>query len=378
MINSLGDSNPVICAEAKSALIEFGQGTTDSLFSALHHASGKQYSEIILVLGKIRDKRALDYLVLLNDSLPGIVPSGMVDNLRQDLMPEQTNKENVYNYPSYKVDFDSTDVDSLLALVSSSNNPESIRAVEALGKIKDSRIVPTLIGFVNNKTSSYKIEDMLFSRNVIDALGEQKDTSAVLPLIELLNQSIAAVSVGEKAGYKHRIDNICLTVVIALGQIGDARAVKPISEILFMGKDLRRICAFALGEIASPDAIDALTKAAESPDPNLKEAGILGLIGVNIPAVMPELIKQLEYVSYICTKPCEGSQPEIMVKRIADTGWKPSNEKENFYWNVICCNYDSINVNFDEYLKFINSDLESDFYYKSAGAQRVLEELRKY
>ena len=83
-----------------------------------------------------------------------------------------------------------------------------LKAVEALGKIDDSRAVEPLIGVLADSDKDIR-------KAVVEALGKVKDPEAVDPLISVLND-----------------EDVQLAAIWALGNIGDKRAVPVLTGLL--------------------------------------------------------------------------------------------------------------------------------------------------
>lgn len=115
-------------------------------------------------------------------------------------------------------------------------------AVEALGKMKDPRVVDCLISALNNPDSEVQIRE-----KATKTLGIIKDPRAIEPLFVALNDTHSWVR-GEAAK--------------ALGNFRDPRAVEPlIAALNDTNNRVRRNAAEALGLIKDPKAIGPLTAA---------------------------------------------------------------------------------------------------------------------
>jgi len=87
------------------------------------------------------------------------------------------------------------------------------------------------------------------------ALGEIGDPRAVDPLIEILNPD--RLKIGLSTGSP---SNVFEAAIIALGRIGDPRSVEPLCVVLSIRvhPNDQRMAAWALGEIGDPRAVDPL------------------------------------------------------------------------------------------------------------------------
>lgn len=86
-----------------------------------------------------------------------------------------------------------------------------LSAIEALGKICDSRSIDVLIGVLMEKDNDIRIA-------AVEALGKIRNPKAVKPLLNILNN-------------KNNKD-IRLTAIWALGNIGDNRAIPALTKLL--------------------------------------------------------------------------------------------------------------------------------------------------
>ena len=137
-------------------------------------------------------------------------------------------------------------------------NKEIAHALAATG---DAKAVPTLMKLLKSRDNYVKIE-------AINGLGELKATPAVDTLIDLATSDTAEPFISKKA-------------IQALGNIGDAKAVKPLVQMMFRerrGVSFYVESSFALFQIGAP-SVEALVPVMNGDDKELmawtKEAGII-------------------------------------------------------------------------------------------------------
>jgi len=156
-----------------------------------------------------------------------------------------------------------------LVVVAGCGKPSVEGLVQDLGDLENSRrarqelvqigrpAVPALIQALGNEKTRF---------NAVVALGEIGDRRAVGPLIEMLkDENYLVRSVAAKA----------------LGEIGDERAIPPLIEGLRADEDLRMAAAKALGEIPDERAVGPLVQLLNDKSHLVRRAATksLGLIG---------------------------------------------------------------------------------------------------
>lgn len=88
---------------------------------------------------------------------------------------------------------------------------------------------------------------------------------------------------------------VCRDAALALGQIGDERAVEPLIDALKEGDRLmRRTAALALGEIGDERAVETLTDALKDSDKEARQAGAEALGKIGDSRVVEPLIEALK------------------------------------------------------------------------------------
>lgn len=152
-------------------------------------------------------------------------------------------------------------VEPLIAALDDNADLVRERAARALGKLKDTRAIGPLIAALKDKYWGTRGEAVI-------ALGEIRDPRAVEFLVSAIRNGTARVVAGEALGkigrpavepllalLKDKDARVRETAVSALGRTGDARAVKPLMEILIDTNEeggVRRAAPLALGRIGSP------------------------------------------------------------------------------------------------------------------------------
>lgn len=224
------------------------------------------------------------------------------------------------------------------ALEFSSLNDERTCAAETLSNMadiytetEDSQLVEELINSVQTLINALNDHSDNVRAMSALALGKIGDERAVEPLIKILNdpyfmaryhsafalgniQDIRAVNGLIKVLLDDN-DYVRLVAVISLGLICDERAVDPLIKVLEdSNEDVQDQAAISLNELGK-NAVEPLIKALESPNKDVQAyaASILGNIG-DLKAVTP-LIRTLEYPSDYTVDPHHGN-PEWDVQTI--------------------------------------------------------------
>ena len=97
------------------------------------------------------------------------------------------------------------------------------------------------------------------------ALSELGDARAVEPLLEVLNEQSSGLKLQRRAA-------------VALGMLGDARAVEPLVRLLSHDDELVRFAAVsALGELGDSRAVEPLTDLMNGQDEDLQEQAVIAL-----------------------------------------------------------------------------------------------------
>lgn len=253
LIDKLNDTDKKIRKAAIDVLASFGKSATAPLINSLKYAQGKEFKKnIIKTLGKIKDPASL-YLVMqaLYDSF-SVVRNAAIDAIVA--MGDEKTVDKLIEILSVN----RASIDNLLD--EAQNHPFEhvrIRAIRALGELRDSRAVEVLKKILKEEENHIIVEEVENAlakiglgawrrRAAITALGRLGNPKALEPLIERLKDYNRDV----------RID-----AVKALGSLKDKRAVEPILECL-SHEDyvLRKESAVVLGIIGAgnPKVTDAL------------------------------------------------------------------------------------------------------------------------
>ncbi|MDO9540946.1 MAG: HEAT repeat domain-containing protein, partial [Kiritimatiellia bacterium] len=138
------------------------------------------------------------------------------------------------------------------------------RCAQALGQIGDKRVIPLLMKYMRN-------EDSYLAENSILALGWLQAKEAVPGLIEVLNEKKQFFPAG---GDWREAVSPSASAAIALGYIGDKRAMQPLLEVYQMTFDdkteqyklcLRKAAGLALGLLAESEALPKLNTSGSWP-----------------------------------------------------------------------------------------------------------------
>ena len=173
-------------------------------------------------------------------------------------------------------------VEPLTAFLRDDNPYICMVVIKLLGEIGDSLAVGHLIGVMKHFVS------WQLRYEAAQALGKIKDPRIVGPLLEALNdrntrvREAAAKSlkeVGEPAvelliaSLRDENQDVCFKAIVILGEIGDSRAVEPLVGVLknFELWALRFEAARSLGMIKDPRAIGPLTEALYDKDEYVRE-----------------------------------------------------------------------------------------------------------
>ena len=173
-------------------------------------------------------------------------------------------------------------VEPLAAYLRDDNPYICMVVIKLFGDIGDSLAVGYLIGVLKH-FGSWQLR-----YEAAEALGKIKDPRIVGPLIEALNDRNARVreaaakslkEVGEPAvepllaSLRDENQDVCFKAIVLLGEIGDSRAVEPLVGVLkhFELWAMRFEAARSLGMINDPRAIGPLTEALYDKDEYVRE-----------------------------------------------------------------------------------------------------------
>jgi len=131
-------------------------------------------------------------------------------------------------------------IDDFVKKLNSNDADARLEAVKSLGASKDAKAIAYLIAALGDP-------DMRVQAKTVDILGELRATDASPVLIQYLFLRSSDYKLKQR-------------ILASLGKIGDQRSARPIVEFLHRDLDpeTRGTAIFALGEIGSPDALEAL------------------------------------------------------------------------------------------------------------------------
>lgn len=155
------------------------------------------------------------------------------------------------------------------------NEKETVRIVEALGELKDTRATEYL-------STLLSIKAIYRHGEVPIALGKIRDPRAVEPLIRVVKN-------------KKMLAKIRQTAVMALGEIGDRRAVEPLIEALSdPDQDIRENAAEALGQLKDKRAVAPLLRVLRGGAFEVRYQAVYALGELGDPRAVPPLIRMLK------------------------------------------------------------------------------------
>ncbi|ELS34507.1 HEAT repeat domain-containing protein [Pseudanabaena catenata] len=183
------------------------------------------------------------------------------------------------------------DPDEMLAFLNSDIILERMQAARAFCELEDLRAIPRLIELLQDECPLVRV-------SAAYALGRNKSEQAIAPLISQLNQDwngyvrkgivwalgTCRASLGLQpliSALKYDITAVRLWAASALGQLGDAEAIEPLTDALISDtiSAVRGNCAWSLGKLILPmhrnfhtqdeiyqNALDALIDALDDDD----------------------------------------------------------------------------------------------------------------
>ena len=292
-------------ADAAGLLGELGSdATVEPLLDALHDSHSKVRKAAAVALGKLKNI----------DAVPGLIE--ILENKTSDIDLREAAANALCEIR------DSSAVPALIdALVDDPEMYVRLTAAKALGLIGDARAVPVLVGTMLN------VRWHLLRRAAVWALGEIGDITTLADLLDALNDDDeqvrrdaalviikiwkphalkealwhrdwrvreAAVWAYGQSKYSGAVPsliellydeerNVRLSVVKALGHIGDPRAVPGLLQCIQIERDeqVLILSIVALGEIGNAEAVETLTDRLVNGDETFREATAkaLGSIG---------------------------------------------------------------------------------------------------
>jgi len=180
------------------------------------------------------------------------------------------------------------------------------RAAEALGKIADTDAVSALISALGDRSK-------IVRGGALQALTHigQPAVKPLVKTIELEDEALVTrwmaartlVSIGEPAveeliiALDHPAWDVRLRTAETLGQIGDSRAVKPLTELLGdQAAYVRECAAETLGQIGDPRAVKPLVSLLDDPDAHVRLQAKEAVAQIGKPAITA-LVAQLKHES---------------------------------------------------------------------------------
>jgi HEAT repeat protein len=170
-------------------------------------------------------------------------------------------------------------LDDALRNFNAEDQPSRLEGVRQLGTVEDAaKAMGYLLQAANDSDSAVRLR-------AIDVLGQIRAKDAVGPLVQQL--------------FMRGTDEVTKQhLLVSLGRIGDARAVKPILDFLARDND-RRIqgnAIFALGDIGDEAALEPLGRIAEeTTDPSLRSVAQAAMRKIRdrpSPEVVPSAMMQ--------------------------------------------------------------------------------------
>lgn len=177
--------------------------------------------------------------------------------------------------------------------------------VDAMGKLKDKRVVDTLI-------SMLEADDPHLKSGIINTLGKLKDKRAVDPLLSIL-------------GMKDYF--LKPKVIMALGELGDQKALSFLLDLLKSKDDrLRNAAILALSNIPSDMSVTPLIAFLKDSNKNTRvcAVSVLGELG-NARAVKP--------LTEVLNDPYAYIRKEAALA-LTKLGWKPENQGEEILYLI--------------------------------------------
>lgn len=196
--------------------------------------------------------------------------------------------------------------DELFSLLASANWRIRANAARALGGLKDSRAVESLINFLSTPAEPWQVRG-----NAALALGLIGDARAVRPLIAALQETnpdvrrSAAIALGELKDpgnlelFIKMLDDqepdIRRWAGAGIGQIGVAAALEPLMRTALHDNDqtVREVATGTLGGSKDPRAVDALLTALQDSYINVRINAARGLGRLHSAEAVDPLIKML-------------------------------------------------------------------------------------
>jgi len=280
---AFGVMEPHLKFLSSEAIVKMGSAAAAELLDLLNHDDPACVLEAVVLLGRLKEKKAVKALVHVLETRSSTFQAHAVESLGQ-IGDERT-------------------VGVICKCLKHSNPGVRVNAARALGKIPDESAEPALIaaledededvqqaavfalGEIGLKRSAAPLCGLLSSQNddlrlmVAESLGKIGDVRALDYLLELLNHENETIKLKAITALKrlkdqravealidvlyHKSSNIRQRAIDTLGSIGDAVAADRLETVLQVDpvEDVRVAAAKALGEIGDPASIDCLQEA---------------------------------------------------------------------------------------------------------------------
>ena len=175
-------------------------------------------------------------------------------------------------------------VEPLMKMVVSEDFYLAFPAIDALMLMGDSQVAPRLAPLLKNE---------LLRAPIAELLGKLGDDEMVFPLGALLTEPDAPLMVITQAlvMLRDRYEDLEIryAAAIALGRIGDARAVMPLVKTLEKDADLTIVAVGALAKFGNRAAYDALLAMIGHPQPAVRQAVISALNSLGHPQMPADI-----------------------------------------------------------------------------------------
>lgn len=403
LLATLTDSDARVRVAAAEALGQIKDArAVEPLVVALKDSDSPVRMAAAKALGQIKDVRAVDPLVAaLSDSEPlvRVKAAKALDQIGGERAAAAF-KESEWGAAvaavGVQVNADWPAVDLLVAASRSDNLFLRQAAVEAMGRIKDARVVDPLLVAFNDSDLSVCVAAVEALGQVNDARGIEflvaaalKETFDAGNLRSLAAQvdrrrmiRKALVSIGGPAidplvaALKDDDPDVRMAAVNVLGQIRDPRVVDPLLMALKDEDRFMRMAALgALGQTNDPRAVDPLLAALKSdPDLRRKAAGTLGMTQIGgeravagLASVMPDWETRL-----------------VIGFALVRRGWQPQTERDKVYLWICLSQRDELmwaweltrRVLLEDMLSAEQNRIENAvFTFISLGREEIIPEL---
>lgn len=228
------------------------------------------------------------------------------------------------------------DIPSLILKLQQGTSYEKQRAAISLGASRSKSAVEPLIAALNDP-------DLFVQNFAARALGNIGDVRAVEPLVKALKNGDILVQ---------------RSAANALGDLKSPEVVEPLIQALEGGNYLvQRAAAESLGKTGDSRAIDPLIRALESRDIYVQSGAATALKNIGAPAV-PKLISLIS----------DWSTGPLIVGILKDSGWEPSSDQENVWFDIASRNAQSLVKNWEMVRKILINEANSEHSERAYNA----------